>query len=254
MSPARAIGILLTESKYEFLKLVRLPAYVIPVIGFPLMFYALFGLAIGGRSGGSAVAAYMIATMGAFGVIGASMFGLGASVASERGQGWLTVKRASPMPMGAYFGAKVIMAMAFSAVIVALLFVMGFLFGNVRFEPTRWLALAAALVFGAIPFCALGLAIGYLAGPNSAPPIVNMIYLPMSFGSGLWMPLTMLPAFVSSVAQFLPPYHLAQLAMAMSGLSPSSPWKHVAALSVFTVLFLALAALGYSRDEGRTYG
>jgi ABC-2 type transport system permease protein len=254
MSPARAIRILLVETKYEFLKLVRLPAYVIPVIAFPLMFYALFGVAIGGRSGGSAVAAYMLGSMGAFGVIGASMFGLGVSVASERGQGWLTVKRASPMPMAAYFGAKVLMAMMFSAVIVALLFIMGSLFGNVRFTPTGFLALAAALVFGAIPFCALGLAIGYLAGPNSAPPIVNMIYLPMSFGSGLWMPLTMLPAFMRSVAPLLPPYHLSQLAMSVSGLSPGSPWKHIAALSVFTVGFLALAALGYARDEGRTYG
>lgn len=87
------------ETKYEFLKLVRLPAYAVPILIFPLMFYALFGLAFAGRSASSVtVATYQIAVMGAFGVIGAAMFGLGVGVAGERGQGWMTVKRASPMP------------------------------------------------------------------------------------------------------------------------------------------------------------
>jgi ABC-2 type transport system permease protein len=253
MTIGRAMRILATETKYEFFKLMRLPAYVLPTIIFPLMFYAIFGLAFGGR-GGSSVATSLIATMGAFGVIGASMFGLGVTVAGERGQGWLTVKRASPMPMIAYFGAKVLMAMIFSAIIVALLFLLGFVFDNVRLPTASWLALAAALVLGAAPFCALGLAIGYLAGPNSAPPIVNMIYLPMAFASGLWMPLNFLPHVVQQIAPMLPPYHLAQLALGTVGLAPAALPTHVFTLLGFTVVFLILAAIGYQRDEGRTYG
>lgn len=255
MSVIRTARVLAFETKYEFIKLVRLPAYAIPVIAFPLMFYCIFGLAFGrGRAGGVAVAAYLIATMGAFGVIGASMFGLGVGVASERGQGWMTVKRASPMPMAAYFGAKVLMAMIFSAVLVVLLFAIGYLFGGVRFPVSGWLSLAAALVLGAAPFCALGLAVGYLAGPNSAPPMVNMIYLPMAFASGLWMPLNILPKFVQDIAPFLPPYHLAQLALSAAGMSPDPAAKHVFALVGFTVLFLLLAGVGFLRDEGKTYG
>ena len=49
------------------------------------------------------------------------------------------------------------------------------------------------LVCGSIPFCALGLAIGYFAKPNSAPAMVNLIYLPLSFLVGLWIPVQMLP-------------------------------------------------------------
>jgi len=254
MTLARVLGILATETKYEFLKLVRMPAYVIPTIVFPLMFYAIFGLAFGGRGAGSSVSTSLIATMGAFGVIGASMFGLGVSVAGERGQGWLTVKRASPMPMITYFGAKVLMAMVFSAIIVALLFLLGFAFGHVRLPAASWLVLAASLVLGAAPFCALGLAIGYLAGPNSAPPIVNMIYLPMAFASGLWMPLSFLPHVVQQIAPALPPYHLAQLALGTVGLAPAAPATHVFTLLGFTAVFLVLATVGYRRDEGRTYG
>jgi ABC-2 type transport system permease protein len=255
MTLGRALGVLAVETKYEFLKLSRLPAYVIPTIAFPLMFYTIFGLAFGGRSSGSlTVATYLIATMGAFGVIGASMFGLGVGVAGERGQGWLTVKRASPMPLATYFGAKVLMAMIVSAIIVVLLFLLGFVFGHVRLPAAQWLALGGSLVLGAVPFCALGLAIGYLAGPNSAPPIVNMIYLPMSFGSGLWMPLEMLPHFVQRSAPALPPYHLARLALGTVGLDPGSASVHAVALAGYTVGFLGLAVIGYLRDEGKTYG
>jgi ABC-2 type transport system permease protein len=251
MSLARVLPV---EAKYEFLKLVRLPAYAVPIIVFPLMFYALFGLAFAGRSGRATVALYQIATMGTFGVIGAAMFGLGVSVAGERGQGWMTVKRASPMPMAAYFGAKMAVAALFGAIIVALLFAMGVAFGNVRLEPGVALELAGVLIAGAIPFCALGLAIGYLAGPNSAQPIVNLVYLPMSFASGLWMPFEMLPKFVKDLAPWLPPFHLARLALGIVGLDPSSPATHAMALAGFTLIFLALAAFGYRRDEGKTYG
>src|SRR6185503_7240338 len=81
-----------------------------------------FGVAFGGRSVGPVkMAEYLIATYGTFGVIGASLFGFGVSVAVERGQGWLEVKRTTPMPISAYFVAKLAMAMIFSAIIVLLL-------------------------------------------------------------------------------------------------------------------------------------
>jgi ABC-2 type transport system permease protein len=251
MSLARVIRV---EAKYEFLKLVRLPAYAVPIVIFPLMFYALFGLAFAGRTARDVVATYEIATMGAFGVIGAAMFGLGVSVAGERGQGWMTVKRASPMPMAAYFGAKMAVAVLFGAIIVALLFAMGIAFGHVRLDAVVAAKLAGVLIAGALPFCALGLAIGYLAGPNSAQPIVNLVYLPMSFASGLWMPFEMLPKFVKELAPWLPPFHLARLALGTVGLDPSSRSSHAFALTGFTVVFLTLAAVGYRRDEGKTYG
>ena len=57
-----------------------------------------------------------------------------ATVAVERGQGWLEVKRTTPMPIGAYFVAKLAMAMIFSAIIVLLLMAVGTTWGGVRLE------------------------------------------------------------------------------------------------------------------------
>src|SRR5262245_6621020 len=117
----------LLEAKYELLKVARMPAYAIPSIAFPVMFYVLFGLALGGGrgAGGTTMATYLIASYGAFGVIGASLFGFGVGIAVERGQGWMILKRATPMPPFAYFLAKLFVCTIFASVIVLSLSVLG---------------------------------------------------------------------------------------------------------------------------------
>jgi ABC-2 type transport system permease protein len=246
----------LLEIKYEFLKALRMPQYSLPTILFPIVFYVFFGVMFGQRNtGGVPMSQYLIATYGAFGVIGAALFGFGVSVAIERGQGWLEVKRITPMPIGAYFVAKLVMAMIFSAIIVLLLMAVGTTFGGVTLAPLKAITLLVVLVTGSITFCALGLALGFLAGPNSAAPIVNLIYLPMAFLSGLWVPILFLPKPVQALALWLPPYHFSQLALRVTGGSRGeSVWGHVGAMAAAAVVFGAIAYLGYRRDEGKMYG
>lgn len=253
-SPARAYAL---EAKYEFLKQVRMPAYAVPAITFPVMFYLLFGVMFGGSrpAGSTTVATYLLATYGAFGVIGSALFGFGVGVAIERGQGWLTLKRATPMPPFAYFFAKLAMATAFAAVIVLLLSLVGIAFGGVRLSAGTWTQLSLTLIAGAVPFSAIGLALGSYAGPNSAPAIVNLLYLPLSFASGLWIPIEMLPGAIRSIAPFLPPYHLAQLALAAVGAGTGSPaWTHLAALGGFAMMGLAIASVAYRREDDVMWG
>ena len=98
------------------------------------------------------------------------------------------------MPPFAYFAAKIAVSIGFSSIVVLLLTLLGFLFGGVHMAPLSVIKLIiGTLVAGCIPFCALGLVIGYFAGPNSAPATINLIYLPMSFCSGLWIPYLFLP-------------------------------------------------------------
>src|SRR5205823_5384363 len=181
--------IYLCEARSEFLKLARMKTYAMSTILFPLMFYCFFGLAMpaSSASGAQPMARYLIATYGAFAIMGATLYAFGVGVAVERGLGWLELKRASPMPIGAWFFAKVVVSLAFGAIVILLLFALGAIFGGVRMTTVQWLLTFVALVAGAAPFCALGLTIGNLAGPNSAPGTVNMIYMPMAFCGGLWI-------------------------------------------------------------------
>ena len=115
--------------------------------------------------------------------------------------------------------------------------------------------LIVTLVAGSLPFCAMGLALGYFVGPNSAPPTINLIYLPMSFCSGLWVPLMFLPKVMRQFAEVLPPYHLSQVALSVVGAgNHESAWVHWEFLIGFTLLCLGLARWGYRRDEGKMYG
>jgi ABC-2 type transport system permease protein len=200
----------------------------------------LFGIVLpgGGHANRTETATYLLATMACYGVMGVAMFSFGVGISMERGQGWLQVKRASPMPLPAYFLAKIVNAMVFGTAISLLLLAVGVAFGGVRMAPLMAAKLVSILVLGSIPFSAMG------------------IYLPMSFCSGLWIPIFILPKVLQNIAQVLPPYHVAQLALNAihMGPYPNPVGVHVEALIGVTLLFLGLAAYGYWKDEGETYG
>lgn len=239
------------EAKYEFLKSLRYPMYSVSTLLFPVMFYVLFGLVMGKQMiGGVRTTVYLLAAYGTFGVMGASLFGTAASLASERRLGWLQVKRASPMPPFAYFLAKVIMSLIFSAIVILLLFLLGIAFGGVRLPMLTMAKLAGTLIAGSLPFCAMGMAIGYFAEPNSAPAVINIFYLPMSFCSGLFMPFMFLPRFIQKIALVLPPFHLSQLALNIIGAGQGGPSAgHWETLAGFAMLCLGVARWGHHRDQ-----
>src|SRR3984957_13623240 len=255
---SQTLAIYFKEAKYEFLTRLRLRTYSLSTITFPLMFYVLFGLVLNQKDasvGGTTITTYLIPTYGTFGVMGASLFGTASGLAAERGLGWLQVKRASPMPPFAYFAAKGALGMIFSTAVVSLLLLLGVAFGGVHMAPGEAAKLVACLVAGSLPFCAMGLAIGYFVGPNSAVATINLIYLPLSFCSGLWVPIMFLPKLMQQIAHFLPPYHLAQLALGVVGAGQhESTWTHWEALIGFSLICLGVARLGFQRDEGKMYG
>jgi len=256
-SPRHTATIYLKEAKYEFLKNLRLRMYTASVLSFPIMFYVLFELVLNSHQsiGNTAVPAYLLGSYGPFGVMGASLFGTAAGLASDRGLGWLQVKRASPMPPFAYFAAKVVTSMIFSAIIVLVLFTLGITLGGVRMPFTDFAKLLGILVAGSLPFSAMGLALGYFAGPNSAPPMINLIYLPMSFCSGLWVPFMFLPKVVQQIALVLPPFHLSQLALGVVGAGThTSSATHWEVLIAFTMICLGVARIGFQRDQEKMYG
>jgi ABC-2 type transport system permease protein len=250
-------NVYLLEARMEFLKSLRMKVYSLSTVLFPTMFYCFFGLSMGRQQAADAVpmARYLLATYGAFGVMGAALFAFGVGVAVERGLGWLQLKRASPMPPAAYFIAKGVVGVSFGAMVVALLFGLGAAFGGVRMPVWQWLAMGGVLIAGVVPFCALGLAIGNFAGPNSAPAMVNMIYLPMAFCGGLWIPFQYLPKGIQAIAPLLPSFHFSQIALRVLGAPVQGTVAgHVEALLGFTLIFAGVAWLGHRRERETMYG
>ena len=231
----------LLETRNEFLRLLRSPSFAVPTLVFPPMFYVLFAVLLN-HGGGPRVATYMLATYTVFGVMAPGLFGFGVAIAMDRERGFLDLKRAMPVPPGALLGARMAMAMAFAAVISLTLMVIGSVFGGVALSPLQAVALFTVDVLGVLPFCAIGLYVGSRVSGQGAPAVVNMIYLPMAFLAGLWMPLSMLPSFIARMAPAWPAHHLAQIALSAVGApNDGRTLLHVAVLAGFAVVFFALA-------------
>ncbi len=238
------LKIYFSEAAAELLRTLRTPSFAVPSLAFPVVFYVMFGIVLPGQWGGMDKATYLLATYGVFGVIGPSLFGFGVGMAIERQQGWLELKRVSPMPTGAYFFAKIAMSMVFAFVIILLLTTVAMAFGGVRMSLLTWLQLVFTLLLGTLPFCALGLWIGTLVKGQSAVAVVNLIYLPMSVLSGLWIPLVIFPPLLQKLAVVWPAWHLAQMALGVIGQVHEVRYlAHASVLLVMTALFLSLAAL-----------
>ena len=249
---AATLTIFTKETKYEFLKLIRTKTFSLSIIGFPLMFYVLFGISNRGNTIDTMDAAkYMLAGYCCFGIVGAALFGIGVGLASERSQGWLELKRSSPMPVMAYLLAKCVTAQAFGLIIVCVLTIISIAFGGVHVTPIEFIEMLAMTLAGTVPFAAMGFLIALLVPANAASGIVNLIYLPMSFMSGLWIPLKYLPKFLRPVAPYMPTYHLSQLMLSIFGYQ-KQPWdalSHWLGLAGFMLLMLGVSWAVFHRAE-----
>ena len=141
--------------------------------------------------------------------------------------------------------------MKFSFIIVSVLLILGVAFGEFIWLSCRR-RLVMTLAAGSSTFCAMGVAIGYFAGPTSAPAIVNLIYLPLSFASGL-DPGRHAAVVHSAHCSFPTSLPSGPVGAGRGWVGNGSAFEHWEALG-FTLIFLGIARIGFQRDEGNTYG
>jgi ABC-2 type transport system permease protein len=237
----RLLRAYLAEARYESVRMLRAPGFAIPFLGMPVLLYLLFAVLIAGTAAQKdpTVAKFLFSGFAIFGIIGPGMFGFGIVVATERGQGLLRLKRALPLPLGAYLLAKMIMAMVFAAIIMATLLIAGLSLGHLTLTAGQIVQVTLIGILGAVPFCAMGLLIGTWTTERSSPAFVNLVYIPMLHLSGLFYPL---PKGLQALAPVWPAYHLKMLSLGVLGVAkPGGALIHVAVLAGVTVLFGLIA-------------
>jgi ABC-2 type transport system permease protein len=237
-----------TEARYEVLRTLRTPAFAIPTIALPVMLYVFFGvvLAGGGKPTNPQIALQVLSGFTMFSVIGPGLFGLGIGFAMERQHGIFTLKRAQPMPFAANLIAKVFSAMALSLIVITLLLAIATTFGHVELTAAQAVRTTLVGVLGVVPFCALGLLIGSLAAGSAANAVVNLIFFPMIYLSGLF-PFPM-PRALQTAAMIWPAFHLNQLSLVALGLPTSvNPWICAEVLIGFAGVCVYFAARRLAR-------
>jgi ABC-2 type transport system permease protein len=179
------------------------------------------------------------------GIMGPPLFGFGMNIALEREQGLLQLKRAQPMPKGAYLLAKLLMSIVFAALIGLELAIAAAVMSRAPVTAAQLTSAVVVGILGTLPFGAIGLFIGARVSGRAAPAFVNLVYIPLMYLSGLFFPI---PQGIRWIALFSPAFHLNQLALHVAG-TPSilGPAINVAALAGVTVLFAGLTVRRLAR-------
>ena len=247
---------LLAQTRSELRMRWRVAAFSLTSLLLPIVFFTFFGLPFVRQTfpNGVSVGAYLLASFAAYAVGNVMVYGFGIGVAVERGQKVDVLLRATPLPPAIAITAKVLNALIFSLLSITALIVYGVLVGGLHQNLAVWANVVVRLLAGSLPFVGLGFAIGYSVGPNAAPAVANLIYLPLAFASGLFMPVSQLPGFVQKMAPYLPTYHYGQLAWSAVG-APAEPLlTSLAWLAGYTIFFMAIALRAYRREESRKFG
>lgn len=232
-----------------FTELRRVPAFVIPTIGLPGLFFVLFGVP---SAHTTEIANLEMASFVAFAIIGVTLFQFGVGVAQDRALPWERYVRTLAAPVAVRFAARVLCAFIFGFAAAAIVVVLAIFLTPVHLAPLQWVELALYAIIGGIPFILFGIAIGYWCVPKAAVPIANVFYLLLSFAGGLWIP----PQYLPHPAQLLSPYTpTRQFGDLLWGVNfGASPLHPLLALLIFAAIFAAIASIGYRRDEKQRYG
>ena len=250
--------IFLMQTRAEMIKFYRIPAFSFFSLGLPLIIFVFFGLQRSTEhiAPGSSitVGTFVMASMAAYTVGNVMVFSFGMALAVERGQKQDVLLRATPLPPAIYILAKVVNAAVFALIALVALFVFAHFTAHVSLDAGTWVSLAGRLLLGSIPFIGLGLGFGYLVGPNAAPAVINIVYLPIAFASGIFIPVNQLPTFLQSWAPYLPLHPFVELGWSAIG-APTDQAVSTAVLYLvgYAVVFFALAVWAYGRDTATKF-
>jgi len=240
-------GVWLREAVAELKRTSRLPQFLVPTVVTPAAFYGLFTLAVA-RSPSPEYALATLAGYGVFAATGPALFGFGAGVAMEREQGLIELKRVSPMPASAYVTAKLVAAVAATALALVLIDALAIVAG-VRLSAASWAALTLLHLGSAIPFALIGFGMGMRMSGKGAVAVANAVFLGGSVLGGLWIPTVMLPGWMRTLGQITPSYHLGQLARGIVGVDTlGSSFGHATAVAAMTAGGIVWAWSGWRRS------
>ena len=253
-------GLLTLQVATEVRASLRSPEFAVGAVIIPVILYAMFGLTNASivLPEGTRIGLAMLLSLSCYGIVTLAIVVFGEDVAKDRGRGWLRTLRATPLPTSIYLAGKLGAALVHGALIALLMAVLASTAGGVRLDVGQWAVFGALMLAGVVLFSPLGFAIAYLVKPKTAAVIANVVFLPLAFASGFFVPLADLPEVLSVIAHDLPTYHFGQLVYrslmpagdveAFTGAALQPIAVHVTWV-VGSALLLAVAALLAARRE-----
>ncbi len=218
----------------------------------PIVMLLIFGSVYGAEFDKDAHLQWIIVTTVQMGGYGAMMAALAQAftIVNERSVGWNRQLRITPLTGSGYMVTKVAAALAVGLMSIILVILVSVIFLHAHLSVAGWIMATLGLWVGIIPFALIAILIGQFAKPSFAQPLFMVTFLGLALLGGLWVPLDILPHWVSNVAQVAPSYWLNKLGQMGAALSGDAVTPAIV-LGAWTVILAALITWRYRRDSAR---
>ncbi|MDK8171092.1 ABC transporter permease [Curtobacterium citreum] len=220
----------------------------------PVVMLLVFGAAYGGQVDPVTHLPFLVVTTLQMTAYGAMMAALSQafSLVTERSIGWNRQLRVTPLSGWAFLVSKLVAAMAFSAVSVVITFAIAILGMHASLGAGHWAAAGLGIWAGVVPFALIAILVGQFAKPAYAQPLFMVVFMGLSILGGLWVPLSVMPAWMGSIAHLLPSYWLNRIGQMGAGATGSAGMTEPALVLVgWTVVLAAVIVWRYRRDAAR---
>jgi imidazolonepropionase-like amidohydrolase/ABC-type multidrug transport system permease subunit len=173
---------------------------------FPLIFFFAFAEMF--HAGTGQGIAYFVGTVLTMGILGNGLWGAGMRSVQDREANILRRYKVTPItPMPILVASMVSGWLLYLPVLVLLVGLAHFLYAMPM--PRNWFSLFLMASIGVCSFRALGLILGAVANTMAeANILIQLLYMPMLFLSGITIPSSILPVWAQTVGEFLPASYL----------------------------------------------
>lgn len=231
------LKLLFIHTYYTCLELFRQPMYIVSTILFPSMFFWFFGIPNAKEPGAISI---LTASFAGFAVLSVVLFQFAVGISQEKDSSWYYYVRSLPYPQGLQLTSRILSGFLFSALGIGGVVLTALYFAKLPYQDINWLDFLFKIYLGAIPFALMGICLGLAVNSRTVLPLANLVYLPLSFAGGLWMPPHILPTAVQEISIYLPTRMYGEILWA-SILSKEIEKKQALGLAVYAVVFLLLA-------------
>jgi ABC-2 type transport system permease protein len=185
----------------------RQPMYLISTLIFPSLFFWFFG-APNAKTPESALS--LTLSFCAYAVVGVAFYQFLISYSQQRRRTWdqFILKLTSTFSV---LLAKSVGALVLSCLAVICVLMISWSSTPIDFSFIEWNRFFISMIIGVFSFSLIAMNVSCLVSPQASVPIANIIYLPLSFAGGLWMPPRLLPQKIQNISEYLPTRWLGEL-------------------------------------------
>ena len=227
------------------IEVLRQPSFLAATIGFPVTFYLIFGVP---EAKTPEAANFLLGSFSSFTVLGVVFVQFGNGLAQEREATWSLYLKTLPLTSLQMFLGRVVASFLLATLAVACVALIGVICTPVAMSALAWCRFTMALASGAVPFLLLGWILGSFTSSKAALPLGNLVYLPLSYAGGLWVPPELLPGKVRDFSNYLLTRHYGEIVWASTGQRDwkVEDWMWIAG---YTVILLGISLSAFRRDQ-----